>query len=329
MRVVPGGTFAILHKGHEALLRAAFEGRPEQVLIGLRPDRSSRESRTRVKPYAVRERNLKRFLTARKWRPARIEPIDDAYGTADALPDLVVIVVSAERYPVAVALNEVRATKGLHPLEIRAVPMVLAQDGLPIASRRIRSGVIDRSGRRLTPLRVGVGTDNPVKVRAVRQVMASLSFRARVRGVRVRTEVPEQPVGDEALQGAMNRAKAAIGTGDFGVGIEAGLVWSALISEYFDVQFAAIVDRAGQITFGHGPGFTYPPRVLENVKAGRSVGEAMAHLTGIRDIGSKQGAIGYLTERRLDREALTESAVLMAMVPRIRRELYTRGAPHR
>jgi len=189
--------------------------------------------------------------------------------------------------------------------------------------------VIDRDGRRLTPLRVGVGTDNPVKVRAICHVMESLSLRARVRGVRVRTEVPEQPFGDEALQGAMNRAKAAIGTGDFGVGIEAGLVWSPLISDYFDVQYAAIVDRAGQITVGHGPGFTYPPRVLENVKAGRSVGKAMARLTGIRDIGSKEGAIGYLTERRLDRDALTESAVLMAMVPRIRRELYTRGAPHR
>src|SRR3989449_3791909 len=153
MRIVLGGTFDILHKGHEALLRAAFEGRPEQVLIGLATDRFARESRTRVNPYAVRERNLKRSLTARKWRPARIEPIDDAYGPADDLPDVDVIVVSAERYPVAVALNEARATKGLHPLEIRAVPMVLAQDGLPIASRRIRSGGIDRSGRRLTPLR--------------------------------------------------------------------------------------------------------------------------------------------------------------------------------
>src|SRR5207245_4669185 len=100
--------------------------------------------------------------------------------------------------------------------------MVLAQDGLPIASRRIRSGVIDPNGRRLTPLRMGVGTDNPVKVRAVRRVMASLSLRARVRGVRLRTEVPEQPVGDEAPQGAINRAKAALGSGGFGVGIEAG-----------------------------------------------------------------------------------------------------------
>src|SRR5206468_5728754 len=59
MRVVLGGTFDILHKGHEALLRAAFEGRPEQVLIGLTTDRFARESRTRVNPYAVRERNLR------------------------------------------------------------------------------------------------------------------------------------------------------------------------------------------------------------------------------------------------------------------------------
>src|SRR3989442_2351747 len=139
VRVVMGGTFEIMHKGHEALLRAAFEGRPEQVLIGLTMDRFARESRTRVNPYGVRERNLKRFLAARKWRPVRIEPIDDAYGPADDLPDLDVIVVSAERHPVAVPLNGARAAKGLRPPEIRAVPMVLAHDGLPIASPRIPS----------------------------------------------------------------------------------------------------------------------------------------------------------------------------------------------
>src|SRR3989442_6633508 len=131
MRVVLGGTFDILHKGHELLLRAAFEGRPEQVLIGLTTDRFARESRTRVDPYVVRERNLKRFLTARKWRPARIEPIDDAYGPADDLPDLDVIVVSAGRDPVAVALNEARAAKGLRPPQNLPVPMGLPQAGLP------------------------------------------------------------------------------------------------------------------------------------------------------------------------------------------------------
>jgi inosine/xanthosine triphosphatase len=172
-----------------------------------------------------------------------------------------------------------------------------------------------------------VGTNNPVKVRAIRQVLKALSMRARVLRVSVRTAVSEQPFGDEALQGALNRATTAIGNGDFGVGIEAGLVWSALASDYFDVQYCAIVDRAGRMTVGHGPGFTYPGKVIEKVKAGATVGEAMERLTGIRGIGSRQGAIGYLTEGRLDRDALTQAAVLMAMVPRIRRQLYAGGTP--
>jgi inosine/xanthosine triphosphatase len=308
-------------------LRAAFEGRPDAVVIGLTTDRFAKESRTRVNPYTLRERNLKRLLAAKKWRHARIEPIDDPFGPADDLPDLDVLVVSAERQPVAVALNEARIGKGLRALGIRTVPMVLAQDGLPIASRRIREGVIDRRGRRVKPLQVFVGSGNPVKVRAVQDVLRALSFPARVRGLKVKTDVSDQPFDEEALQGAMNRAKSAIQGGDFGVGIEAGLMWSSALSDYFDVQYCAIIDRGGRITVGHGPGFTYPPRVLEKVKAGSTVGEAMERLTGIRRIGSREGAIGYLTEGRLDRKRLTESAVLMAMVPRIRREFYSKGAP--
>jgi len=329
MRVVLGGTFDILHEGHEALLGAAFEGNPEAVLIGLTTDRFARESRTRVNPYAMRERNLKRFLASRKWRHARIEPIDDAYGPADDLPDLDVLVVSADRLPVAVALNEARTAKGLKSLGIRSVLMVLAQDGLPIASRRIRAGLIDQKGRRVKPLRVFVGSDNPVKVRSVRAILQALSFPARVQGLRVRTEVPDQPFDHEALQGAMNRARAALGKGDFGVGIEAGLVWLSPLSDYFDVQYCAIVDRSGRTTIGHGPGFAYPPRIIEKVKAGATVGDAMDRLTGIRGIGTKQGSIGYLTAGVLNRERLAESAVLMAMVPRIRRELYAKGSPSR
>src|SRR2546427_4161993 len=265
MRVVLGGTFDILHEGHEAVLRAGCEGRPAEVRIGLTTDRCARESRTRVNSYTVRERNVKRLLATRRWRPARIEPIDDAYGPADDLPDLDVLVVSAERYAVAVALNGARTAQGLRPLEIRAVPMALAQDGLPIASRRIRAGLIDRTGRRLKPLRVSVGTDNPVKVRAPRRGFQALSLPARVRAVRVRTEVADQPFGEEALQGAVNRAKAALGGGDFGVGIEAGLVWSPPGSDYFELHYSSARVQSGRVRAGHQPCVTYPATVVRRV----------------------------------------------------------------
>jgi inosine/xanthosine triphosphatase/pantetheine-phosphate adenylyltransferase len=325
MRVAMGGTFDILHDGHRALLDAAFAPSPEAVLIGLTTDRFARESRSEVHAYPVRERNLRRFLEARRRKGFRIEPLDDVFGPADDLPDLDVLVVSAERAHVGQELNQARARKGLRPLEVRGVPMVLAQDGLPIQSRRIRAGAIDTHGKRLTPLRVHVGSDNPVKVRAVRRVLEDIFDRVRVASVPVATGVPEQPVDQQAPVGAMNRARSALSDGDFGVGIEAGLLWDASVGDYLDVQYCAVVDRAGRVTLGHGPGFQYPPAVIERVKSGKTVGEAMADLTGVRAIGSKYGAIGYLTERRMDRDTLTEAAVLMAMVPRIRRALYVRA----
>ncbi len=324
MRVAMGGTFDILHDGHRALLGAAFAMKPDQVLVGLTSDRFARETRTAVHPYDVRERRLRSFLRSRRWRGFVIEAIEDAFGPADDLPDLDAIVVSAERVPVAKALNEARASKGLAPLQVHAVAMVLAEDGLPIQSRRIRAGVIDVHGTRLRPIAIHVGTDNPVKVRAARRVFEDLFGRVQVRGVPVASGVPEQPVDQQAPVGALNRARAALADADFGVGIEAGLVWDAAVGDFIDVQYCAVVDRAGKVTLGHGPGFEYPPSVVQRVKAGATVGEAMKALTGVSEIGSKYGAIGFLTEHRMDRDALTEAAVLMAMVPRIRRELYSR-----
>ncbi len=258
MRVAMGGTFDLLHDGHRALLEAAFGLRPAAVLIGLTTDRFARETREEVNPYGVRERNLSRYLRSKGWRGFTIQPIDDAFGPADERPDLDVLVVSAERAHVGQALNEARAGNGLPPLDVRPVPMVLAQDGLPIQARRIRAGAIDAHGRRLAPLVVRVGTDNPVKVRAVRQVFEDLFDRVRVRGIAVATGVPEQPVDQQAAVGAMNRARSALDEADFGVGIEAGLLWDASVGDYLDVQYCAVVDRSGRVTLGHGPGFEYP-----------------------------------------------------------------------
>src|SRR5574340_243486 len=87
MRVAMGGTFDLLHDGHKALLGAAFGPKPEKVLIGLTTDRFARETRSAVHPYDLRERNLTRYLRSRGWKDFVIEPIEDAYGPADDLPD--------------------------------------------------------------------------------------------------------------------------------------------------------------------------------------------------------------------------------------------------
>jgi inosine/xanthosine triphosphatase len=76
------------------------------------------------------------------------------------------------------------------------------------------------------------------------------------------------------------------------------------------------------MSVGHGPGFVYTARVIEEVKKGRAVGEVMGELTGIPDIGRREGSVGYLSKGLLTRKELTEQAVLAALIPRIRLELY-------
>jgi inosine/xanthosine triphosphatase len=176
----------------------------------------------------------------------------------------------------------------------------------------------------IAAMHVHVGSTNPIKAEAVRRVFARLFGEKdlEIRLIRVSSGVPAQPFDAQVAQGARMRAEKALCEADYGVGIEAGLIWNETFQGYFDVQFCVIVDQGGHITTGHGSGFFYPPSVIARVQQGQTVGQAMTALTGIEKIGQKMGAIGYLTQGLLDRTTLTEQAVLMALVPRIRDELY-------
>jgi pantetheine-phosphate adenylyltransferase len=44
-------------------------------------------------------------------------------------------------------INEKRATKGLNPIMIDPIDLILAEDKRPISSTRIRRGRIDREGK--------------------------------------------------------------------------------------------------------------------------------------------------------------------------------------
>jgi inosine/xanthosine triphosphatase len=178
---------------------------------------------------------------------------------------------------------------------------------------------------------IAVGTQNPVKVSAVTQVVERIFHdEFKVIQVKVKSGVPRQPIGlRQTIQGAVNRAKQAMQTvhdAVYGVGIEAGLTKiPRTITGYLDIQFAAIVDKKNRVTIGCGSGFEYPPKVLNEVlEKKKEIGEVMERLSRIENLGERIGAIGYLSHGELDRRKLTEQAVLMAFIPRINKELYFR-----
>ena len=321
-----GGTFDVLHRGHRALLDAAFAAGDEGVSIGLTSDAFANQRRERrVRPWDARAADLREFLAARGYLPrAEILPIDHPFGFAlEARFDA--IAATEETVGTAAQINAERRRLGLAPLRVVLAPYILADDARPIKSTRIRNGEVDAEGRLVRPVRVAVGSDNPVKIEAVKVAAMRLFGDADVRGYAVQSGVADQPFEDETWEGARTRARLALARwpeADFGVGIEAGLFDTPAIGGLVDVQACVVLDHAGRFTYGHGPGFSYPADISEELRKGATVGDVLGRVSGIHDIGKKEGAVGYLARGHVTRTQLTEPAVLMAFLPRLRPELY-------
>ena len=320
MKVCVGGTFNALHRGHHALLDKAFEI-GDEVIIGITSDVFAASRRSVVRPLCERKNDVIGYLRSRGYGPYTLIVIDDAAGGMATRKDISALIVSPATRSSGDRINDERSINGLPPLDIVVVPFEVAKDFLPISSTRVLSGEIDREGELLRPLRIGVGSDNPVKISAVKNVLGRYYSSVDIQAYKVITSVPEQPLESETRQGAICRAKAAIRDNDIGVGLEAGVFRTE--DGLYDVQYCAIVDRSGNTTVGHGPGFRYPPEVEHKVlNGGETVGKAFRELYGCNDEGREDGAIGYLTKGTFRRTELTEQAVLAAFVPRIRPELY-------
>jgi pantetheine-phosphate adenylyltransferase len=141
-KVAVGGTFDKFHDGHKKLLSTAFEiannveiGVTSDAFGGLKGDIDSCEERMS---------NLKSFFKDKS--NFIIVPLDDPYGTTIYDGSFDAIVVSEETEPTAVKINEIRTSKGMKPIDIVVVSFVLAYDGIPISSTRIRRGEIDKNG---------------------------------------------------------------------------------------------------------------------------------------------------------------------------------------
>lgn len=147
--VAMGGTFDVLHRGHRLLLRRAFAvGR--KVMIGITTDEFARTLHKphRFDPYPKRKKDLEQLLN--HWHVlsrATIVPLKDRYGPTVLSPKIQALVVSRRTLKTARDINARRRARGLRPLVIDPIELILADDRRPISSTRIRRGRIDREGR--------------------------------------------------------------------------------------------------------------------------------------------------------------------------------------
>ncbi len=165
---------------------------------------------------------------------------------------------------------------------------------------------------------ITVTSNNPVKLQATLQGFSKM-FPADtfdVQPVTAPSGVRSQPIGDEeTLLGATNRAQAArlqFPESDYWVGIEGGI--DETNGEMS--AFAWVSICGGEIT-GKGKSGTFylPPKIASLVRQGKELGEADDIVFGRSNSKQENGAIGLLTDNVMDRAALYETAVILALVP--------------
>ena len=305
------GTFNVLHEGHKALIKRAFDV-ADEVVIGMTSDRMASVNRSVCVPMAIRMKEVEEY--ASNLGGAMIFEIDDVYGPDEIMDGVDVLVVSEETLDNGKKVNERRKSRGLPPMELSVVPLVRSDRGEKISSSSILRGDYGREGRS-SVLDVAVGSANMAKVAAVRSVLEKVYGDIRITSLEVDSGVPEQPFGDQTRQGSLNRAVSALGDHEISVGIEAGVF--EMQDGLYDIQHCSIVDRHGKRTHGQGSGFRYPDSVASLVRSGRTVGDAVREVYGGVDLGKKQGAVGLLSKGLIDRKTLTEQAVIAAMIPRL------------
>jgi pantetheine-phosphate adenylyltransferase len=147
MKVCLGGTFDPFHKGHEALLKKAFEVAESHgfVFIGVTSDIHAKRKGD-VRSFNERKQAVEQFLQKVGLNQrSTVQELADKYGpTIEG--DFDAIIVSPETKPTAEEINKKRQQHGKKPLQIVVIPFVLADDSQPISSSRIRRKEIDAQG---------------------------------------------------------------------------------------------------------------------------------------------------------------------------------------
>jgi inosine/xanthosine triphosphatase len=175
-------------------------------------------------------------------------------------------------------------------------------------------------------MRIVVASTNQVKIEAARlgfvRLFPDQAWEAV--GVAAQSGVSDQPMSDaDTLTGALNRSRAAQTArpeADYWVGIEGGCEDTARGLEAF--AWVVVRGPGGRLGQARSGTFVLPPAVADLVRQGVELGEADDRVFGRQNSKQANGAIGLLTGDAIDRVALYEHALILALVPFFRPELY-------
>ena len=175
-------------------------------------------------------------------------------------------------------------------------------------------------------MKILMGTKNPGKIEGARQAFEKYFDSVEIEGISVESEVGNQPVNEEILQGAKNRVKNlkkyAIKNNtqaDFYISSEAGI--TNLLGEWIDINAVVIEDMKGFQSVGISQGFPIPEKYVDEIKE-TELGKVMDKIFDGRELGKGKGGISFLTKNEVSRIDLTRNAFIMALTSHINGEVW-------
>ncbi|UCS94711.1 inosine/xanthosine triphosphatase [Echinicola marina] len=173
---------------------------------------------------------------------------------------------------------------------------------------------------------VVVGSNNPVKINCTESGFAQAFEQSYfvVQGLNVDSEVSDQPFGDEeTYRGAHNRAKnakSAFPEADYWVGIEGGV--AKMENELEAFAWIVILDKNGKEGKSRTATFILPEAISKLVNEGMELGKADDQVFQRENSKQGNGAVGILTNGTINRKEYYYQAVVLALIPFIKEELY-------
>jgi len=139
-KIVFGGTFDKLHKGHRYfILMAKYYAK--EAIIGLCSDKmvkATKKDYKKVQSFRERKRNLENYLKKINLR-CQIFKIEDIYGPAIEDKNIEAILLTEETFKNGVKINKIRKKKRLSELDYIILPYILDLKGKKISSIFLRS----------------------------------------------------------------------------------------------------------------------------------------------------------------------------------------------
>lgn len=152
-------------------------------------------------------------------------------------------------------------------------------------------------------MHVAVGSKNQTKVSAVKE--AFKRYESRIEAVDVPSGVSEQPFSDEeTIQGAINRAQAALKKcgAEIGIGLEGGVQQTKF--GIMLCNWGALIQTGKPPIISGGARILLPKEIEHRLLVGEELGPIMDDFMNKTNIRSKEGAIGIFTNGLIPRQEM-------------------------